>query len=249
MNRLEYNLIHRFNLGDVLRRSAARHPERLALTLGARQVTYHELDGLSNRFARDSGGRGGTWRRRGLPGAQFYGVHRRLLRLPAHRGRPRADQCDVHQRRHRLRVAEDPRQGACRRALAAGAARSRGRRRSKRHEAVRVGWRPAGADVPVSGRRDGRGVDGTRRDLRGERGRCHDHLHQRHDGPAEGRGQHQQQLVRRADLGAGRSGHRTQEQNAPGAASVPFWRSVPDLRHPPPPSAPPVSCCLRSTGV
>lgn len=52
MNRLEYNLIHRFNLGDVLHRSAARHPDRLALTLGPRRITYRELDEMSNRFAR-----------------------------------------------------------------------------------------------------------------------------------------------------------------------------------------------------
>jgi len=58
MDRLGYNLIHRFNLGDVLRRSAARHPDRVALTLSDRTVTYRELDELSNRFARALAGAG-----------------------------------------------------------------------------------------------------------------------------------------------------------------------------------------------
>lgn len=37
--------------GDVLRRSTQRFPERIALILGKRQMTYRELDAAANRFA------------------------------------------------------------------------------------------------------------------------------------------------------------------------------------------------------
>jgi fatty-acyl-CoA synthase len=49
---LEYNLIHRFNVGDALRRSAARAPEKRAIHFQGRELTYSALDGLTNRMAR-----------------------------------------------------------------------------------------------------------------------------------------------------------------------------------------------------
>jgi fatty-acyl-CoA synthase len=61
---LEYNLIHRFNVGDALRRSAARNPHQLAIHFQGRKITYAELDASANRLARllcNSGiGRGDT---------------------------------------------------------------------------------------------------------------------------------------------------------------------------------------------
>ena len=49
---VEYNLIHRFNVGDALRRSAARGPERHAIHFMGRDLTYGEFDALANRIAR-----------------------------------------------------------------------------------------------------------------------------------------------------------------------------------------------------
>lgn len=49
---LEYNLIHRFNVGDCLRRSAARSPRQRAIHFQGRDLTYAELDALTNRMAR-----------------------------------------------------------------------------------------------------------------------------------------------------------------------------------------------------
>ena len=43
--------IGRVAVGDMLRRSARRFPQRIALTDGARQVTYRELERDANRFA------------------------------------------------------------------------------------------------------------------------------------------------------------------------------------------------------
>ncbi len=45
------NLIGRVNVGDLLTRSAARYPERLALVEGARRLNYRELNALANRTA------------------------------------------------------------------------------------------------------------------------------------------------------------------------------------------------------
>ena len=52
MTDLEYNLIHRFNIGDALRRSAVRTPQQRAIHFLGRELTYAELDALSNRLAR-----------------------------------------------------------------------------------------------------------------------------------------------------------------------------------------------------
>ena len=52
MTDLEYNLIHRFNVGDVLRRSAARAPQQRAIHFMDRELTYTEFDALANRIAR-----------------------------------------------------------------------------------------------------------------------------------------------------------------------------------------------------
>lgn len=49
---LEYNLIHRFNVGDALRRSTARTPEQRAAHFQGREISYAELDAMSNRMAR-----------------------------------------------------------------------------------------------------------------------------------------------------------------------------------------------------
>jgi fatty-acyl-CoA synthase len=52
MSDLNFNLIHRFNVGDVLRRSAARFPQKQAIHFLGRELTYAELDALANRMAR-----------------------------------------------------------------------------------------------------------------------------------------------------------------------------------------------------
>jgi fatty-acyl-CoA synthase len=52
MNPLAHNLIHRFNVGDALRRSAARLPQQRAIYFLGRELTYAELDALANRMAR-----------------------------------------------------------------------------------------------------------------------------------------------------------------------------------------------------
>ena len=44
-------VIHRQTLGDLLRRSAARHPERLAIACGDTRWSYAEFDRLCNRVA------------------------------------------------------------------------------------------------------------------------------------------------------------------------------------------------------
>src|SRR5215470_7631914 len=49
---LNYNLIHRFNVGDALRRSTARSPQQRAVHFLDRDITYAELDAMSNRAAR-----------------------------------------------------------------------------------------------------------------------------------------------------------------------------------------------------
>src|SRR5271156_6227377 len=43
------NLIGRVNVGDMLTRSAARYPERLALAERARRLSYRDLNALTNR--------------------------------------------------------------------------------------------------------------------------------------------------------------------------------------------------------
>ncbi|HLJ50201.1 MAG TPA: AMP-binding protein [Bryobacteraceae bacterium] len=50
---LEYNLIHRFNVGDSLRRAAARDPRRHAIHFHGRDLTYGEFDAMANRIARE----------------------------------------------------------------------------------------------------------------------------------------------------------------------------------------------------
>src|SRR5262252_8166086 len=52
MTNLAHNLIHRFNVGDALRRSAARAPQQRAVHFLGRELTYAELDALANRMAR-----------------------------------------------------------------------------------------------------------------------------------------------------------------------------------------------------
>jgi len=49
---LERNLIHRFNVGDALRRSAARSPQQRAIHFQGRDFTYAEMDAMANRVAR-----------------------------------------------------------------------------------------------------------------------------------------------------------------------------------------------------
>ena len=46
------NLIHRFNVGDALRRSAARYPNKRAISFQDRELTYAQLDTLTNQMAR-----------------------------------------------------------------------------------------------------------------------------------------------------------------------------------------------------
>jgi fatty-acyl-CoA synthase len=52
MTDLDFNLIHRFNVGDGLRRAAARAPRQRAIYFQGRELTYAELDALANRMAR-----------------------------------------------------------------------------------------------------------------------------------------------------------------------------------------------------
>src|SRR5689334_14376325 len=52
MDTLENNLIHRFNVGDALRRSASRVPQQRAAHFLGRDITYAELNALANRIAR-----------------------------------------------------------------------------------------------------------------------------------------------------------------------------------------------------
>jgi fatty-acyl-CoA synthase len=49
---LEYNLVHRFNVGDALRRSAARSPQQRAIHFQGRDFSYAELDAMANQVAR-----------------------------------------------------------------------------------------------------------------------------------------------------------------------------------------------------
>ncbi len=51
MSDLQFNLIHRFNVGDALRRSAARAPQQRAIHFQGRELTYAELDALANQMA------------------------------------------------------------------------------------------------------------------------------------------------------------------------------------------------------
>jgi acyl-CoA synthetase (AMP-forming)/AMP-acid ligase II len=55
---LAENLIHRVNVGDSLTRSAARHPERIAILDGGRELSYAELNSWVNRLARGLSARG-----------------------------------------------------------------------------------------------------------------------------------------------------------------------------------------------
>jgi acyl-CoA synthetase (AMP-forming)/AMP-acid ligase II len=55
---LQVNLIQRVNVGDLLTRSAARYPARLAVADGDRRLTYAELNALANRVAHALAGRG-----------------------------------------------------------------------------------------------------------------------------------------------------------------------------------------------
>src|SRR5438270_4708037 len=52
MTTLDHNLIHRFNVGDALRRSAARSPLQRAIHFQGRELNYAELDRLANQMAR-----------------------------------------------------------------------------------------------------------------------------------------------------------------------------------------------------
>src|SRR5215467_2180226 len=52
MSELENNLIHRWNVADALRRSAARSPEQRAIHFLGRELTYAEFDALTSRMAR-----------------------------------------------------------------------------------------------------------------------------------------------------------------------------------------------------
>ena len=49
---LAYNLIHRFNAGDALRRSAVRSPQQTAIRFQDRTLSYAEFDSLANQAAR-----------------------------------------------------------------------------------------------------------------------------------------------------------------------------------------------------
>lgn len=44
-------LARRINVGDISHRGARRHPNKLALVMGERRLTYRELDEASSRLA------------------------------------------------------------------------------------------------------------------------------------------------------------------------------------------------------
>src|SRR5215472_2833645 len=52
MTDLNHNLIHRWNVADALRRSAARSPQQRAIHFHGRELTYAEFDAQVNRVAR-----------------------------------------------------------------------------------------------------------------------------------------------------------------------------------------------------
>ena len=52
MPTLTHNLIHRWNTGDALRRSAARFSHQRAIFFQGCELTYSELDAMANRLAR-----------------------------------------------------------------------------------------------------------------------------------------------------------------------------------------------------
>jgi acyl-CoA synthetase (AMP-forming)/AMP-acid ligase II len=49
---LDYNLIHRVNMGDILKRSSKRFPNKIAVIEGERRITYLELNKWVNKVAR-----------------------------------------------------------------------------------------------------------------------------------------------------------------------------------------------------
>ncbi|MGE5324360.1 MAG: AMP-binding protein, partial [Actinomycetota bacterium] len=49
---LNYNLIHRFNVADALRRATARSPQQVAIRFLGRTLNYTEFDALVNQAAR-----------------------------------------------------------------------------------------------------------------------------------------------------------------------------------------------------
>ncbi|MCH8813571.1 MAG: long-chain-fatty-acid--CoA ligase [Chloroflexi bacterium] len=51
MNTLEENLLRRNVVGDTLRRSAARYPDKTAIIFRDKHLTYRELDSSANRWA------------------------------------------------------------------------------------------------------------------------------------------------------------------------------------------------------
>ncbi len=52
MSDIGLNLIHRFNVGDALKRSAARNPTSRAIHFMGRDLTYAQFDALTNKVAR-----------------------------------------------------------------------------------------------------------------------------------------------------------------------------------------------------
>ena len=58
METLHDNLIHRINVGDLLTRSAARNPRRIALVDGERRLTYRAFNDAVNRLAHGLAGLG-----------------------------------------------------------------------------------------------------------------------------------------------------------------------------------------------
>ena len=49
---LEYNLVHRVNMGDILKRSAKRFPNKIAIIEEERRISYRELNNMVNKVAR-----------------------------------------------------------------------------------------------------------------------------------------------------------------------------------------------------
>lgn len=52
MDAVPFNLIHRFNVGDALRRSAKRYPGKTAVRFEGKDISYSELNTLADKTAR-----------------------------------------------------------------------------------------------------------------------------------------------------------------------------------------------------
>jgi len=114
MDSLAFNLIHRFNVGDSLRRSAKRYPAKAAVRFEGADTSYAELDAKADKVARfflDRGiARGDAVAFLGLNSLVFLGA---FFWLGKDRGAFCPDQRAVKGKRGRLRAFKGQCEGAC----------------------------------------------------------------------------------------------------------------------------------------